>query len=59
MSLDSDLIRSLKKAGEYYVSELKSEILKDGNKASGRLIKSINSDVSNIAGSGGVLWLRN
>jgi hypothetical protein len=47
MSLDSDIIRSLKKAGEYYVSELKSELLKDGSKASGRLIKSIDSDVAN------------
>ncbi len=38
--------KALKSVGRYYVTELKNQLAADGNKASGRLIKSIKSSVS-------------
>jgi transposase InsO family protein len=45
MSL-KEMDKALKSVGRYYVTELKNQLAADGNKASGRLIKSIKSSVS-------------
>lgn len=39
-------INALKKLGKYYIASLKKELITDGNKASGKLERSLKADVS-------------